>query len=348
MEGVPLPPAPTVLEDPLVPQVVAKVANIDEVVDIWDDCHLYEHRLVTYRSSLPQHALAPLADPQSQEDDEHREVVEASKKMIDPTSSAAGGDHHQGLKPAQEDAGELLTIELYQHKTSFRALNTVGLIVWKSVRTTVCLHTCVRVRPWRTATDRSSVVSCVSLVDHVASQQSVALARYLEELWRQEGPSFLVGKRVIELGSGCGLTGILATLLGIQHSNTSDDTRHTTRTHTACLLTGTPRTGGHTTFTDMESVLLWTNRNVEHNLDPFKHTYRLKELHWCVDRALWPLFLRFFCSFSTRGVVGLRVGAERSWPPFSRGSTSSSAPTSSTRLRYCWPVACAVVWGIGR
>jgi hypothetical protein len=40
----------------------------------------------------------------------------------------------------------------------------------------------------------------------------------------------------------------------------------------------------------MESVLLWTNRNVEHNLDPFKHTYRLKELHWCVERALWPRF----------------------------------------------------------
>ncbi len=150
MEGVPSPPAPTVLEDPpLVPPVEAKVANIDEVVDIWDDCHLYEHRLLTYRSSLSRHALTPLADRQSQEDDEHREVAEASKKMIDPTSStsAAGGDHHQGLKPAQEGAGELLAIELYQHKTSFRALNTVGLTVWKSVRTTVCLHTCVRVRP---------------------------------------------------------------------------------------------------------------------------------------------------------------------------------------------------------
>ncbi|ELR21422.1 uncharacterized protein ACA1_183580 [Acanthamoeba castellanii str. Neff] len=212
MEVVPS-PSPTVLEDPpLVPQAEAKVANIDEVVDIWDDCHLYEHRLLTYRSSLPRHALTPLADQQSQEDDENREVAEASK--IDPTSStsATGGDDHQELQPAREDVGELLTIELYQHQTSFRALNTVGLTVWKS---------------------------------------SVALARFLEELWRQEGPSFLVGKRVIELGSGCGLTGILATLLG-----------------------------GHTTFTDMESVLLWTNRNVEHNLDPFKHTYRLKELHW--------------------------------------------------------------------
>jgi len=191
MEEVPSPHAPTVLEDPpLVPQVEAKVANIDEVVDIWDDCHLYEHRLLTYRSSLPRHALALLADRQSQEDDEHREVAEASKKMIDPISStsAAGGDHHQGLKPAQEDAGELLTIELYQHKTSFRALNTVGLTVWKSVRTTVCLHTCVRVRPWRTATDRSCGVSCRAvcrvLVDYVASQDRAWRWR---DIWRSCG-----------------------------------------------------------------------------------------------------------------------------------------------------------------
>jgi hypothetical protein len=140
MEVVPS-PSPTVLEDPpLVPQAEAKV----EVVDIWDDCHLYEHRLLTYRSSLPRHALTPLADQQSQEDDENREVAEASK--IDPTSStsATGGDDHQELQPAREDVGELLTIELYQHQTSFRALNTVGLTVWKSVRTpSACTHACV-------------------------------------------------------------------------------------------------------------------------------------------------------------------------------------------------------------
>jgi hypothetical protein len=30
----------------------------------------------------------------------------------------------------------------------------------------------------------------------------------------------------------------------------------------------------------MEGVLPWTNRNIEHNLDPSRHTYRLEELHW--------------------------------------------------------------------
>jgi hypothetical protein len=89
--------------------VATATNNIDDVVvDTWDDCHLYEHKMLTYTSSLP------------------------SCSVSSGSETAAAG------KEAEVEAGtpkpRRLVIQLYQQQTSFRALNTVGLTVWKSVR----------------------------------------------------------------------------------------------------------------------------------------------------------------------------------------------------------------------
>lgn len=48
--------------------------------------------------------------------------------------------------------------------------------------------------------------------------QSLVLAGYLEKLRAVEGEAVLSGRRVLELGSGCGVAGIAAALLGVLFS----------------------------------------------------------------------------------------------------------------------------------
>jgi hypothetical protein len=88
---------------------------IDKVVDEWDDSHHYERKVLVYRSSVPSGLCSPGCKGGQ------TECKEETPQTTTPPQDAS-------------DESAPLTIRLYQHQTSFRALNTVGLTVWKSVR----------------------------------------------------------------------------------------------------------------------------------------------------------------------------------------------------------------------
>jgi len=72
--------------------------------DQWDQFRFYEKKLIIYRSSLLVCNVA-----------------------------TANGTAGTAASAGQGSSQQPLTVRLYQHQASFRALNTVGLTVWKSV-----------------------------------------------------------------------------------------------------------------------------------------------------------------------------------------------------------------------
>jgi len=79
---------------------------------------------------------------------------------------------------------------------------------------------------------------------------AIVLAKYLEVLERKT-PGFFDGKRVIELGAGCSIPGIVAASLG-----------------------------AIVTLTDVPRIIGIMRKNAENNLKDTKHPFRIKELTW--------------------------------------------------------------------
>merc|ERR1712179_878848 len=87
-------------------------------------------------------------------------------------------------------------------------------------------------------------------VSAVVWEAAIVLATYLQNIHLQ-----VKGKKIIELGSGTGLSGIVASLLG-----------------------------ANVTFTDLEKSLQTVCKvNVERNLNTSLHHFVLKPLDWCTD-----------------------------------------------------------------